>query len=103
MSGSTYHLTCSRCGTTGIVNIYDDEWKDRLEIDQTNLICVECDKSENPEDWHDYRCIKCTRWFNDRAGSMASAPNTQHRITTARGPLCISCAEVILQALPDPL
>ena len=65
MSGQTFRVTCQTCERTDFLEVYTENWNN-LEIDCSKAQCWECHKKTNPQDWHDYQCIRCSDWFNHR-------------------------------------
>ena len=85
MSGSTYVVKCSQCSGSWDIEIYDDDFMG-LRIDDSEVVCYECEKKAHPEDYYDYQCISCESWFDK---PKWGEPLTS--VETTRGWVCPKC------------
>ena len=87
MSESSYTVTCTQCKAKATLEIYTDGWFG-ISLDSSKVLCLDCEKKRNPQDWFVGQCIVCSEWV-DQDKNVGPFPS----VKTREGWLCQQCVK----------
>ena len=92
MSGSNYKIQCQRCNAESHVEIYLPDGWDGLKVDNSETVCFICHTEANLQDYFDYKCQECGKWFqNSYAGKDTGT------VLDSGTPMCWICVRKLAE------